>query len=102
MALMQLAIIPLGTGSSSVGSYVADVQKALEQSGLPYKLTDMSTIIEGSSKELLALAAQLSETPFSKGVHRVVTQITLDDRRDKTMHLGDKIASVAEYLSIKE
>jgi uncharacterized protein (TIGR00106 family) len=101
MAVMHLTIIPLGTGSSSVGEYVADIQRALEKSGFPYKLTDMGTIIEGSSKELLALAAQLAEMPFNKGVHRVVTQINLDDRRDKKVALGDKIVSVAERLTQK-
>ena len=101
MAVMHLTIIPLGTGSPSVGEYVADIQKALEKSGFPYKLTDMGTIIEGSSNELLALAAQLSEMPFNKSVHRVVTQISLDDRRDKKIALGDKIASVAERLTQK-
>ena len=98
MALMHLTIIPLGTGSASVGEYVVDIQKALEKSGLPYTLTDMGTAVEGSSKELLILAGQLSEIPFSKGVQRVVTQISLDDRRDKKVELGDKIASVAARL----
>lgn len=99
---MHLTIIPLGTSSTSVGQYVADIQKALEKSGFPYKLTDMGTIVEGSSKDLLVLAAQLSEKPFSKGVHRVVTQISLDDRRDKKVGLGDKIASVGQRLTQKK
>jgi uncharacterized protein (TIGR00106 family) len=98
MALMNLTIIPLGTSSTSVSEYVADIQTVLDESGFPYKLTDMGTIIEGSSKELLALAAQLSEMPFNKGVHRVVTQISLDDRRDKRVAIGDKIVSVAGKL----
>jgi uncharacterized protein (TIGR00106 family) len=101
MALMHLTIIPLGTGSTSVGAYVADIQRALEKSGFPYKLTDMGTIIEGSSGELLALAGELSELSFNKGVQRVVTQINLDDRRDKKVALDDKILSVAAHLAQK-
>ena len=99
MALMNLTIIPLGTGSPSVSEYVADIQKILEKSGFSYKLADMGTIIEGSSKDLLELAGQLAEVPFSKGVHRVVTQISLDDRRDKEVAIGDKIASVDDQLA---
>ena len=99
MALMHLTIIPLGTNSSSVGEYVADIQKVLEQSGFPYELTDMGTIVEGSTEDLLKLAAQLSETPFSRGVNRVLTQISLDDRRDKKVSIGTKKASVADYLA---
>lgn len=98
MALMHLTIIPLGTGSTSLGGYVADIQQALAESGLPHRLTDMGTTVEGSSRELLALAGQLAELPFQKGVQRVVTQISLDDRRDRTVTLGDKISSVAGRL----
>ena len=99
MALMHLTIIPLGTNSSSVGEYVADIQKVLEQSGFPYELTDMGTIVEGSTEDLLKLAAQLSETPFSRGVTRVLTQIGLDDRRDKKVSIGAKKASVTDRLA---
>jgi uncharacterized protein (TIGR00106 family) len=95
MALMHLTIIPLGTGSQSLGGYVADIQKALAASGFSHKLTDMGTIIEGDGKELLNLAAQLADIPFAAGVQRVVTQISLDDRRDKKVGIGDKVASVA-------
>jgi uncharacterized protein (TIGR00106 family) len=101
MALMHLTITPLGTSSASVGKYVADIQKALVESGFPHKLTDMGTIIEGSSRELLDLAGQLSAIPFTKGVQRVVTQISLDDRRDKKVGIGDKVASVAGLLAQK-
>lgn len=98
MALMHLTIIPLGTQTTSVGDYVVEIQKALDASGVPFRLTDMGTIIEGNSKDLLALAARLAEMPFQKGVKRVVTQISLDDRRDKNVSLGDKTASIAARL----
>jgi len=98
MALMHLTIIPLGTDSPSVVEYVADIQKALEKAGFPYELTDMGTIIEGNTGDLLKLAAQLAEMPFLKGVNRVSTQISLDDRRDKKVSLGDKTASVAKRM----
>ena len=98
MALMHLTIIPLGTHSPSVVEYVADIQKALEKAGFPYELTDMGTIIEGKTEDLLKLAAQLAEMPFSKGVNRVSTQISLDDRRDKKVSIGAKKVSVAARL----
>ena len=99
MALMHLTIIPLGTNSPSVGEYVADILKVLEKSGFPYELTDMGTIIEGNTEDLLKLAAQLSESPFSKGVNRVLTQISLDDRRDRKVSIGAKKVSVADRLA---
>jgi uncharacterized protein (TIGR00106 family) len=98
MALMHLTIIPLGTGSPSVGDYVVEIQKILKKSGFPFELTDMGTIIEGSTEDLLKLAARLAQAPFSEGVDRVVTQISLDDRRDKKVTIGSKKASVAGRL----
>jgi uncharacterized protein (TIGR00106 family) len=94
MALMQLTVTPLGTQSTSVGEYVAEFQEALKQQKIPHTLTDMGTIIEGSADELLQIAARIHELPFNKGAKRVVTQIVMDDRRDKHVSLGDKIASV--------
>ena len=99
MALMHLTVIPMGTNSPSVGKYVADIQKVLEKTNFSYELTDMGTIVEGSTEDLLKLAAQLAELPFSRGINRVVTQISLDDRRDKNVSLGTKKASVADYLT---
>ena len=99
MALMHLTVIPLGTGTPSVGDYVVETQKILAKSGFPYELTDMGTLIEGSSEDLLKLAAKLAEAPFSRGIDRVVTQISLDDRRDKKVSLGEKSSSVADRLA---
>lgn len=98
MALMQLTIIPLGTGSPSVGTFVADIQKALQQEAVDFKLNDMGTTIHGEVSELLTLAAKLHELPFEKGIQRVVTQISIDDRRDKKVALGDKVAAVTAQL----
>lgn len=98
MALMQLTIVPLGTDSSGIGEYVADIQARLAEENFRFELTDMGTIIEGTSAELLELAARLAERPFEMGAKRVLTQISLDDRRDKQVGMGDKTASVKARL----
>ena len=98
MALMQITIIPLGTGTPSVGDYVADVVRLLEDREIPCVLNDMGTVIEGEVDELMALARDLHELPFINGVERVVTQIVLDDRRDKKQGLGEKPQAVRRRL----
>ncbi len=98
MALMQLTVFPLGTGSPTVGEYVVEIQKILARQKLPFVLTDMGTTVQGETRDLLDLAARLAEAPFSQGAQRVVTQITIDDRRDKDVGLGEKIASVEARL----
>lgn len=99
MAIMQLTIIPLGTQTASVGQYVAEVEQALRQEGIAHTLTDMGTIIEGEPQALLALAARLHGLSFARGVQRVVTQLVLDERRDKDVKLGDKAAAVQARLA---
>ena len=98
MALLQLTTIPLGTGTPSIASYVAEIQRELENSQLPFRLNDMGTVIEGNISELLAVIDKIYEIPFNKGAVRVVTQIVIDDRRDKKVCIGDKIAAVKHTL----
>ena len=65
MALMDINVSPLGTGSTSVGEFVVNMQRLLAEQGLPYELTDMGTIIEGNIDQLLAVAKALHENTFS-------------------------------------
>lgn len=94
MAILQLTIIPMGTGNCSVGHYVAALQGKLRQMKVPFVMTDMGTILEGDASQLLDLVKRLYETPFDDGAVRVVTQISIDDRRDKKVKIGDKIRSI--------
>lgn len=99
MAIMQLTIIPLGTQTPSVSQHVTEIELALRKEGFRHELTDMGTIIEGEPQALLALAARLHALPFTHGVQRVVTQLVLDERRDKDVKLGDKTATVQARLA---
>lgn len=101
MALMQITIIPLGTASVSVGDHVAAVQRLLVREGVPHQLNDMGTLLEGEPADLLHLAAAIHELPFQHGCQRVVTQISLDDRRDKKVAIGDKTAAVNQRLATR-
>jgi uncharacterized protein (TIGR00106 family) len=95
VALLQLTMIPMGVGVS-VGDYVAEIQKRLEQENARFDLNDMGTLIEGDVQYLLNLVSKIYETPFESGAERVVTNITIDDRRDKKIHIGDKTLSVTQ------
>jgi uncharacterized protein (TIGR00106 family) len=102
MALMQINVIPLGIGSTSIGAFVAGISKTLGHDGVVFKLTDMGTVVEGEAGELWQIAARIHESPFLKGVKRVVTQITIDDRRDRKVGIGDKVASVTSRLNLED
>lgn len=99
MAIMEISVAPLGTGSTSLSAFVAGCLELVVSSELRYRLTPMGTIVEGDVRELLDLARRLHEQPFSAGVSRVLTQLRIDDRRDRAVTMNDKVASVNEALA---
>lgn len=98
MALLEISTAPLGTGSTSVSDYVANIIKIVKDSGLPFKLTDMGTIIEGDINELFELAKKIHEAPFNMNAKRVYTVIKIDDRRDKKVKLDEKVQVVMQKI----
>jgi len=58
----------------------------------------MGTVVHGQPDMLLRVAQALHELPFQQGVKRVMTHISIDDRRDKEVLLGDKKKSVGARL----
>jgi len=95
---MEISVVPLGLGHPSVGDHIAEVEKYLESENIPHELTDMGTLVHGDPATLLRVAGALHELPFNKGVQRVMTHISIDDRRDKEVSLGDKKKSVKARL----
>lgn len=99
MAIVEVCVVPLGTGSTSVSEYVAACHKVLQQEkDLQYQLTPMATIIEGDLDKILAAISKMHEVPFAAGAGRVITTIRIDDRRDKERTMADKVTSVEEKL----
>lgn len=99
MAVVEVSVTPLGTGSPGVAEYVAGCIKVLRETGLKYQLTSMGTIIEGDVGEVLNVVRRMHEEPFAAGAVRVSTSIKIDDRRDKAAHtIEGKISSVSEKL----
>jgi len=47
---------------------------------------------------LLQVARALHELPFQRGVKRVLTSLKIDDRRDKSLTMKGKVASVKRKL----
>ena len=98
MALMNILIIPMGSASTSVGDFVADIERFLRKKKIDHSLGDMGTVVYGEVDELCRLAAEMHNIPFTKGIERVITQITIDDRRDKQCGIGDKEQAVMTRL----
>ena len=99
MAMMEISVVPIGTGKTSVSPYVADILSFLRrQKKVQVDLSGMGTTVTGPAETLFRLAAAVHRLPFRRGAKRVYTVIKIDDRRDKTQTPQDKVASVMKKL----
>lgn len=99
MALMDISVIPLDGGSGGLSAKVAELEALLEESGLDYKLNDMGTTVSGTAAELFAVAEKLHGHLFTTGSKRVYTVLKIDDRKDKNVGIGEKVASVNREMN---
>jgi len=99
MAIIDISIVPVGTGKPSVSEYVAGAVKILqEEPDIRYQLTPMNTIIEGELEKLLSLAQKMHRSAFDAGALRVVTTLRIDERLDKPLTMEGKVKAVKEKL----
>jgi uncharacterized protein (TIGR00106 family) len=94
--LMELTVIPLSRGRSLSGD-LAEVIGVIDDSTLPYKVTEFGTLIEGSWEELMSIAKRC-HTVIRKKTDRVLILIRLDDYGDRTDLLSTTIAHVERHL----
>jgi uncharacterized protein (TIGR00106 family) len=99
MAIIDISIVPVGTGKPSVSDYVAGAVRILKnEPGIKYELTAMNTIIEGDLEKLLSLAQRMHRSALDAGAKRVVTTLRIDERRDKPITIESKIKAVKDKL----
>ncbi|MFQ5787066.1 MAG: MTH1187 family thiamine-binding protein [Thermodesulfobacteriota bacterium] len=98
MALAEISVIPIGTTTSSIGDWIAEAVKVLEDEEVNYELSPMGTLIEGNIEDIFRVVGKMHESAFSKGINRVLTMFTIDDRRDEEVTMKGKVASVKKRL----
>jgi len=102
MVIAEFSVVPVGTGTASVGKIVTKAIRTLKRhKKVSYQLTAMGTILEGELTDVLAAVADAHESTFVAGVERVVTRIVIDDRRDKEISAEYKVQSVMKKLGKK-
>ncbi|MFO7990918.1 MAG: MTH1187 family thiamine-binding protein [Thermoplasmata archaeon] len=94
--LAQFSIVPLDKGES-VSEYVSEVVDMIDKSGLDYRLTPMSTIVEGDWNEVMDLIKKCHHH-MREHSRRVDTSIKIDDREGAENRLEGKIESVKQKL----
>ncbi|MFC0211884.1 MTH1187 family thiamine-binding protein [Paenibacillus chartarius] len=103
MAIAEFTVVPIGTSSTSLSSYVAAMHRVLEEEQakgtVTFHLSAMSTIVEGPLEHLMNVVLRVHEVPFEMGAGRVSTSVKIDDRRDKPgASVEQKLQSVYSKL----
>jgi len=100
MITAEIALIPVGTGSTSVSEYIAVAERVLKNyPNLEFKIRSMSTEICGEPLEdVFKAMLEMHQAVIAKGAKRVNTAIRIDDRRDKDTGIDEKIKSVESKM----
>ena len=94
--LVELTIIPVGTGSHLSGQ-LAEALKIVDASGLRYQLTPAGTCIEGDWDEVMPVIRQCHEKIRERTPH-VVTSIRIEDEEGERNMLKRNVSSVEEKV----
>ncbi|MCP3870618.1 MAG: MTH1187 family thiamine-binding protein [Gammaproteobacteria bacterium] len=96
--LLEFSMFPTDKGES-VSEYVSQVIAMIRDSGLPYQLTPMGTIIETDTlPEALALVEQASRILDEAGCNRIYSSLKLDIRKGRQGRLRGKMDSIREKI----
>ena len=94
MIIAQLSIAPLGKGTS-VSTYVKIVIEILKKEHVTFQTNPMATVIE--TKDLTTLfhvIQKAHQAVVDAGAERIITEIKIDDRRDKQVTMNSKLQSL--------
>lgn len=93
--IVEIICSPVGVGIS-VSKYVKAAVKAIEAyPGIRVMHHPMGTVFEADTMDQVLEVTKLAhEAIFEAGVQRVVTQVRIDDRRDKERTMEDKVKAL--------
>ncbi|KAK3295878.1 YkoF-like protein [Chaetomium fimeti] len=102
MCYVDFCLVPIGTGNVSVAKEVAEVQKVLKASGLPYTLHSAGTTVEGNWDEVMKVVGQAHSVVHQAGAVRIQTSMRVGSRTDKAQHAEEKVKRVQDLLAKDE
>ncbi len=94
MIISQLSISPVGK-DISLSKYVKIAIKSIKNEGIKFKTNAMATVIETEDLDTLFDAVKKAHhAVLLSGAKRVITELKIDDRKDKDVSIEKKIKSV--------
>ena len=94
--LASFSVLPMGVGEA-LSEHVARIIAIIDESGLDYSLGAMNTTVEGTEEEVVGLIMKC-HAAAREMAPRVLTSITIDDRRGATGRITGKIEDVERVL----
>lgn len=96
--LLEMAMFPTDNGESK-SEYVSEVVKIIKNSGFPYQLTAMATIIETQKlSEALEIVQRCYDKLEELECNRVYATLKFDIRKNHENRLYQKVKSVEEHI----
>jgi uncharacterized protein (TIGR00106 family) len=95
--LMQFAMFPTDKGASA-SPYVSRIIAMIRESGIPYQLSAMGTIIETDTLAEAQTIVNQAYALLQADCSRVYCTVTFDIREGKTGRMQQKVASVEEKI----
>jgi uncharacterized protein (TIGR00106 family) len=96
--IVEVSVVPVGTGETSVSSYVRAAVKIIEETDLEYEINSMGTCVQGEWDEIFSTLKAVHDELAKMGCNRIVTTVKIDDRRDKFATMDAKIAAVEDEV----
>ena len=96
--IVEVSVVPVGTGETSVSAYVKAAIKIIEETDLDYQINSMGTCVQGEWDEIFSTLKAVHDELAKMGCNRIVTTVKIDDRRDKYGTMDAKIASLEDEL----
>ena len=94
MIIAQLSIAPVGE-EISLSKYVKIVIEIFEKEHIKYETNAMATVIETEDLETLFSVVKKAHNAIVKmGAKRIITELKIDDRRDKSVTIESKLKSL--------
>jgi len=99
MVLLEFTMSPTGKGES-LSPYVSRVLKTIDDSGVSYRLTPMSTILEGEWDEVMDVVRDCF-MELKRDCTRIGVHLKVDYREGSESRMDSKIESLEKKIGKK-
>lgn len=96
--LVDVCMVPIGSGSASVSDFVTLVEKKIRESPLKSTLHSAGTTIEGPWDDVFKLLGEIHESAHENGYVRIQSSMRVGTRTDKHQTAQEKVDTVLRKL----